>query len=91
MATELFGTSEEPSEVAQAILTSRGKSSARLNAPSTNGTGRASRLKLTEKERKKIQELIRDAKTFAEVQRLEKDLNEGRMPAGVSLDAMDET
>lgn len=91
-ATELFGTAEQPTELTQSILTSRSKSDARPFAPAANGAAKPSRLKLTEKERKKIQELIRNAKTFAEVQRLEKDLNEGRVPAGISLDdTMDET
>lgn len=90
-AKELFGTIDEPTELAQSTLSSRSKASARLNGPATNGS-KASRMKLSEKERKKIQELIRDAKTFAEVQRLEKDLNEGRLPAGITFDdTMDET
>lgn len=58
--------------------------------PTINGTGKNYRVKLTEKERERVQALIRNAKSLAEVQRLEKDLNEGRIPGGAG-DAMDET
>lgn len=37
-----------------------------------------------------MQALIRNAKTLGEVQRLEKDLSEGRIPVGAE-EAMDET
>ncbi|KAI4764314.1 U2-associated snRNP A [Aureobasidium sp. EXF-12344] len=89
-AAELFGTVAEPTELAKKILASR--SSRSLNTASTanaNGTDKTSRVKLTDKERKRIEELIRNAKTLAEITRLEKALNEGRIPAGVLDDAMD--
>ena len=47
-----------------------------------NGT-RASRVKLTDKEKKRVEELIRNAKSLQEIARLEKELNEGRIPGGV--------
>ena len=48
----------------------------------TNGA-RASRVKLTEKEKQRVQELIKNAKSLQEIARLEKELNEGRIPGGV--------
>lgn len=60
----------------------------------TNGNGSAVaaggekgvRVKLTEKERKRVEKMIREAKSLAEITRLEKDLNEGRVPAGAGGD-----
>ena len=57
-----------------------------------NGASRKQRLKITEKEKKRFEALVRKAKTLAEVQKLEKAFSEGRLPAGVGdEDAMDET
>jgi U2 small nuclear ribonucleoprotein A' len=57
-----------------------------FDTPSANGIAAASssknyRVKLTDKERKKVEELIRNAKSLQDIQRLEKELNEGRVPA----------
>lgn len=62
-------------------------------ASSTTGASasRLSRLKLTDKERKKLQEMIKKADSLEEIIRLEKALNEGRLPPGVMVDdAMEE-
>ena len=57
--------------------------SAGLANGSTASTGeKAYRVKLTEKEKKRVETLIRNAKSLAEITRLEKELNEGRIPAG---------
>ena len=40
------------------------------------------RVKLTEKEKKRVEHLIRNAKSLQEISRLEKELNEGRIPGG---------
>ncbi len=40
------------------------------------------RVKLTEKEKKRVEGLIRNAKSLQEITRLEKELNEGRIPGG---------
>lgn len=40
------------------------------------------RVKLTEKEKKRVEDLIRNAKSLQEITRLEKELNEGRIPGG---------
>lgn len=48
------------------------------------------RVKLTEKEKKRVEALIRNAKSLQEITRLEKELNEGRIPGGGGGDEMDE-
>jgi U2 small nuclear ribonucleoprotein A' len=54
-------------------------------------SSKLSRLKLTDKERKKLQEMIKKADSLEEIIRLEKALNEGRLPPGIMLeDAMEE-
>jgi U2 small nuclear ribonucleoprotein A' len=42
-----------------------------------------SRIKLTDAERKRLQERIKKASSLEEIIRLEKELNEGRLPAGI--------
>ncbi|KAM0280890.1 hypothetical protein ACHAQH_003779 [Verticillium albo-atrum] len=53
---------------------------------------RLSRIKLTDKEKKRLQEMIKRADSLQEIIRLEKMLNEGTLPPGVHLDvdAMEE-
>jgi U2 small nuclear ribonucleoprotein A' len=53
-----------------------------VNGPSAAPASKNYRVKLTDKERKKVEELIRNAKSLQEIIRLEKELNEGRIPAG---------
>ncbi|CZR63336.1 related to U2 snRNP protein A` [Phialocephala subalpina] len=82
-ATELFGTAAEPSALASKVM---GVKSKTFDIPTANGTSAASssknyRVKLTDKERKKVEELIRNAKSLQDIIRLEKELNEGRVPA----------
>ena len=48
------------------------------------------RVKLTEKEKKRVEGLIRNAKSLQEITRLEKELNEGRIPGGGGGDEMEE-
>jgi U2 small nuclear ribonucleoprotein A' len=50
------------------------------------GTSKISRLKLTEKEKKKLKEMIKNAQSLEEILRLETALNEGRLPPGVVFD-----
>ena len=50
-----------------------------------NGTRpgeKAYRVQLTAKEKKRVEELIRNARSLQEITRLEKELNEGRIPGG---------
>jgi U2 small nuclear ribonucleoprotein A' len=61
------------------------------SGPSATTSSKISRLKLTDKERKKLQDMIKKASSLEEIIRLEKALNEGRLPPGVMLDdAMEE-
>lgn len=68
-----------------------------FDIPTANGTATATiageksyRVKLTEKEKKRVEALIRNAKSLAEITRLEKELNEGRIPAGGGVGDGDE-
>ncbi|KAJ5279282.1 U2 small nuclear ribonucleoprotein A [Penicillium angulare] len=83
-AKELFGTFEEPSALASKI---KGIKSKTFDASITAGANNASsdkaiRVKLTDAERKRVERMIREAKSMAEIARLEKELNEGRIPGG---------
>ncbi|KAK0672684.1 putative U2 small nuclear ribonucleoprotein A [Cercophora samala] len=98
-ARELFGTAEEPTELAQKIMGIKSKT---FDSSTTSGgkgggpggeTSKLSRLKLTDKEKKKLQELIKRANSLEEINRLEKALLEGRLPPGIIVedgDAMEE-
>jgi U2 small nuclear ribonucleoprotein A' len=60
---------------------------------STNGSAapsKLSRIKLTDKEKKLLQEKIKKATSLQEIIALEKELKEGRLPAGIQSDAMEE-
>lgn len=94
-AAELFGTFEEPSALASKII---GVKSRTFDVPSSTAAGgaaqtgsgeRAIRVKLTETERKRVEKMIREAKSLQEIARLEKELNEGRIPGG-ALDGLDD-
>ena len=91
-AAELFGSTESPSALASKILGMKSRAGAGLTE-GTDGKGggasyselsgaaaKASRVKLTEKEKRKVEELIRNAKSLQDITRLEKELNEGRVP-----------
>jgi U2 small nuclear ribonucleoprotein A' len=73
-----------------------GVKSRTFDIPAANGASAPSasksyRVKLTEKERKKVEELIKNAKSLQDIIRLEKELNEGRVPAGAQdADMMEE-
>jgi U2 small nuclear ribonucleoprotein A' len=93
-ATELFGTKEEPSASASKIM---GIKSRTFDVPSTGAAAgaprageKAIRVKLTEKEKKRVEKMIREAKSLQEIARLEKELNEGRIPAGAMEGGADE-
>ncbi|KAK4494883.1 hypothetical protein PRZ48_014239 [Zasmidium cellare] len=91
-AEQLFGTKEEPTELAQSIIKTRSNRGFGSGIASVNGAGKGGKIKTTEAEKKRFQALVQNAKTLAEVQKLEKMFNEGRLPAGVmDGDTMDET
>ena len=79
-AKELFGTFEEPSALASKIM---GTKSRTFDIPGTttalNEKG-GIRVKLTEKEKLKFQELIKNAKSLDEIAKLEKMFAEGKIP-----------
>ncbi len=56
--------------------------SASLANGSASAGDKAYRVKLTDKERKRVERLIRNAKSLQEITRLEKELNDGHMPQG---------
>jgi len=90
---ELFGTAKEPSALASKIM---GLKSKTFDVPSANGATPSSssknyRVKLTDKERRKVEDLIKNAKSLQDIIRLEKELNEGRVPAAAQgADDMEE-
>ncbi|KAL4887647.1 leucine-rich repeat-domain-containing protein [Aspergillus karnatakaensis] len=88
-ATELFGTIEEPSALASKIL---GVKSRTFDVPAGGAAAPAEkglRVKLTDAERKNVERMIREAKSLAEIAKLERELNEGRIPAGAAEDRME--
>lgn len=91
-ATELFGSVEEPSPLASKIM---GIKSRTFDVPAVAGVnGRAigekkMRVKLTDAEKKRVEKMIREAKSLQEITRLEKELNEGRIPGGALNDPME--
>lgn len=88
---ELFGTFDAPTELAQSIISVRSNRPFSA-APAVNGVGKDQKMKITEKERKRFEALVRNASSLAEVQKLEKMFAEGRLPTDVAgADEMDET
>ena len=88
-AEELFGESlSEPTELAQRILKSGAKAGGAGARASANGLagGAGGRVKLTAAERKRVQAMIHNAKSLAEIAKLEEELNEGRIPGGIMDD-----
>ncbi|OAA40818.1 U2 small nuclear ribonucleoprotein A' [Beauveria brongniartii RCEF 3172] len=87
---ELFGTEEEPTALAAKIM---GKKTTTFDAPANGDVeprSKLSRIKLTDEEKKRLQDRIKKATSLQEIIALEKELNEGRLPAGVSGDHMEE-
>ncbi|CAK7202462.1 U2 snRNP complex subunit [Sporothrix eucalyptigena] len=99
-AEELFGTHILPTELAKKIMSVKSKKfdvvsglgrSGASNGADAPAPSKLSRIKLSEGERKRLQERIRTATSLDEIARLEKELAEGRLPTGISAgDAMEE-
>ncbi|EFE29668.1 uncharacterized protein ARB_03009 [Trichophyton benhamiae CBS 112371] len=93
-AKELFGPStKQPTALASKILGIKSRAfdvSAALGAASSTsspggaGSEKPLRVKLTPEERKRVEKMIREAKSLQEITRLEKELNEGRIPRGAA-------
>ena len=77
-AKELFGTCDEPTELAQSIAAAR-SSNGYAPVALTNGA-KGKGVKLTEEEKEKLRTMIKNASSLAEIARLETMLNEGRIP-----------
>jgi U2 small nuclear ribonucleoprotein A' len=94
-AIELFGESEAaPTDLARTILSSAkagaGAGGARASVANGLAGSTSGRVKLTAAERKRVEAMIRNAKSLSEIAKLEKELNEGRIPGGVIDDEMEE-
>ncbi|KAI0478451.1 L domain-like protein [Xylariaceae sp. FL0804] len=106
-ARELFGAAAaEPTELASRIMGVKSKtfdasvsSASTAGAATTNGgsggsgglSSRMARIKLTEQEKRRLQDMIKKATSLDEITRLEVMLREGRMPAGIHVaDEMEE-
>ncbi|KAG5920558.1 U2 snRNP complex subunit [Claviceps capensis] len=81
---ELFGTEEEPTALTLEILGKKSKTL--VSANGSAHTSKLSRIKLTGDEKKRLHERIRQATSLQEIIALEKELNEGRLPAGIQGD-----
>lgn len=82
-AKELFGTAEEPSALASKIMGIKSRTFDVSNVATDRAPAdKAIRVKLTASERKRVEQMIREAKSLQEITRLEKELNEGRIPGG---------
>ncbi|KAG0153119.1 hypothetical protein PDIDSM_2078 [Penicillium digitatum] len=84
-AKELFGTCEEPSSLASKIMGVKSRtfdvSAPAERTPAEKGV----RVQLTDKERKRVEQMIRGAKSLQEITKLEKELNEG-IPGGADAE-----
>jgi U2 small nuclear ribonucleoprotein A' len=92
-AKEMFGTAEEPTALASKIMGTKSRTFDLPTGGAVNGSrsgDKALRVQLTAEERKRVEKMIREAKSLQEINRLEKELNEGRIPGGVlGSDRMD--
>ncbi|OQV09773.1 Leucine-rich repeat-containing protein [Cladophialophora immunda] len=86
-ANELFGSAEAPTELATKI---KGLKSRTFDVSTGGVNGKATaaqkgvRTRLTESEKKRVEMMIQNAKSFQEIERIERDLAEGRIPAGAA-------
>ncbi|KAM0342649.1 hypothetical protein ACHAPU_009379 [Fusarium lateritium] len=88
-ARELFGTEEEPTALASQIQGTK-TTTFNTSADGSEAPSKLSRIKLTDSEKKRLQERIKKATSLQEIIALEKELNEGRLPSGIHGDAMEE-
>lgn len=91
-AKKLFGTLDKPTKLATEIMGIKSSGLGPAVADGPSDSSRLSRIKLTDKEKKRLQEMIKKASSLEEIIRLEKMLNEGRLPPGFHADpdAMEE-
>lgn len=84
-AADLLGTLEAPTELAAKI---RGVKSRAFDASGAGVNGKTAakgmRTQLTATEKQRVQEMIKNARSLAEIAKIEKDLAEGKIPAGAA-------
>ncbi|RDA95176.1 hypothetical protein CP533_1897 [Ophiocordyceps camponoti-saundersi (nom. inval.)] len=85
---ELFGTAAKPTALTTEIL-ARKTTPLEMSAKGSSRTSTLSRMMLTEEEKKRLQERIKQTTSLKEIIELEKELHEGRLPSGIQ-DAMEE-
>ncbi|KAI1373867.1 L domain-like protein [Hypoxylon crocopeplum] len=90
-AKALFGSPNAPTDLASKIMGVKSKTFDSANGAAAGGAGgglstRMSRMKLTDKEKRRLQDMIKRATSLDEITRLETMLREGRMPPGVHMD-----
>lgn len=92
-AKEIFGTVDEPTELALSIKAKKTAQFAPSMKASVNGAAKRSKIELTAKEKARYKELIQKADSVEVMAKLQKDFEEGKIPEGViqESDAMDET
>ncbi|KAK0659099.1 U2 small nuclear ribonucleoprotein A' [Lasiodiplodia hormozganensis] len=79
-AKELFGTPDEPTELAKQLMRQRGTAVPDASAGANDVAAGMAHVKLTDAERASIEEQIKTANTLDDITRLEKLLNEGKIP-----------
>ena len=86
-ARELFGSVSEPTELAAKIKGVKSRTFD-VSAAGANGKGagpqKGVHTRLTDSEKKRVEQMIQNAKSFQEIERIEKDLAEGKIPAGAA-------
>ncbi|OJD20092.1 U2 small nuclear ribonucleoprotein A' [Blastomyces percursus] len=97
-ATELFGTPSNPTPLTSKIMGIKSRtfdvSGSTFGTTTRDASSKAGerpiRVKLTEKERKRVEKMIREAKSLQEITKLERELNEGRIPGSALGDGDDD-
>lgn len=92
-AQELFGTADEPNPLAEKIMKVKSRQfdvPKDLDGGAGDATGQATdkvgRVQLTPVEKKHVRKLIANTKNLSEMARLEKILQDGKVPEGMVLD-----
>ena len=90
MATSRFGSADAPTAAFRAISGAGADGPPVLGALANGGAAPTSALRLSEAEKRRIKEKLMQAKSLNEIARLEKALEEGRIPVGLLDGGADE-